>query len=168
MTPEELGQRFVARFGDDVVGTEDAFGVVTVTVAASRYAEAAEFAKTTRGLDLTYFDFMAGVDEAEDGFGVVTHLYSAIHKHHVQLRTVVPRDAPVVPSLTSVFRGANWHEREAWEMFGITFSGHPNLVKLLLSDEFEGNPLRKEFLLASRVVKPWPGAKEPGEGGHEG
>jgi NADH-quinone oxidoreductase subunit C len=166
VTPEEISQRFVAQLGDDVQ-TEVEHGTATVTVPAEKYAEAAALAKTTRGLDLTYFDFLCGVDEAENGFGVVMHLYSPIHRHHVLLRTVVPRDNPVVPTSTGVYRGANWHEREAWEMFGIVFSGHPNLVKLLLSDEFEGHPLRKDFELASRVAKPWPGAKEPGEGGHE-
>lgn len=166
MTPDEIAQRFVAQFGDDVV-TDVSYDTATVTVPRESYAAAATYAKTTRGLDLTFFDMMAAVDEGEDGFSVVTHLYSPIHRHHLLLRTTTPRDNPTVPSCTGVFRGANWHEREAWEMFGIVFDGHPNLVKLLLSDEFEGHPLRKEFQLASRVVKPWPGAKEPGEGGHE-
>ncbi len=166
MTPEEIGQRFLAQFGEGVE-TEISYDMATVTVPNARYAEAAEFAKVTRGLDFTFFDMMAGVDEAEHGFSVVMHLYSPIHNHHVLLRTTTPRDNPSVPTCTGVFRGANWHEREAWEMFGIVFEGHPNLVKLLLNDEFEGHPLRKEFQLASRVVKPWPGAKEPGEGGHE-
>ena len=161
MTPEEIAQRFVAEFGDDVEGTEISYEVATVTVAAARFADAAAFAKTTRGLDLTFFDFLTGVDESEAGFGVVMHLYSPIHRHHIQLRTVVPRDNPVLPTSTRVFRGANWHERETYEMFGVRFEGHPNLVKLLLSDEFEGHPLRKEFLLASRVAKPFPGDKEP-------
>ena len=161
MTPEELAQRFVAELGDDALDQVIEYGTATVTVAPTRFADAARFAKATRGLDLTFFDFLTGVDEAEAGFGVVAHLYSPIHRHHLLLRTVVPRDNPVVPSCTGVFAGANWHEREAWEMFGIVFDGHPNLVKLLLSDEFEGHPLRKEFLLASRVVKPWPGDKEP-------
>jgi NADH-quinone oxidoreductase subunit C len=166
MTPEEIAQRFVAQYGADVV-TDTSFGSATVTIPREQYAAAAEYAKVTRGLDLTFFDFMAGVDEGEDGFSVVTHLYSPIHRHHLLLRTTTPRESPSVPSIAHVFRGANWHERETWEMFGIVFDGHPNLVKLLLSDEFEGHPLRKEFQLASRVVKPWPGAKEPGEGGHE-
>jgi NADH-quinone oxidoreductase subunit C len=166
MTPEEVAQRFVARFGDGVE-SEISYDTATVTIPSAQFAEAAAFAKTTRGLDLTYFDFLCGVDEAEQGFGVVMHLYAPIHRHHVLLRTLVPRDNPVVPTSSGVYRGANWHERETWEMFGIVFAGHPNLVKLLLSDEFEGHPLRKDFQLASRVAKPWPGAKEPGEGGHE-
>ncbi len=62
-----------------------------------------------------------------------------------------------------MFHGANWHERETYEMFGVVFAGHPNLVPLLLPDGFEGHPLRKEFVLASRVAKEWPGAREPGE-----
>ena len=69
-----------------------------------------------------------------------------------------------VEERTGVFRGANWHERETHEMFGIAFAGHPNLIPLLLPDGFDGHPLRKDFVLAARVAKAWPGAKEPGEG----
>jgi NADH-quinone oxidoreductase subunit C len=163
MTPEEVGQRFAAQLDLDGSSVEASYGTASVTVPREQYADAARFAKTTRGLDFTFFDFLTGVDEGEDGYGVVTHLYSPIHGHHVLVRAVVPNDDPRLPSLSGVFAGANWHERETWEMFGIVFDGHPNLVKLLLSDEFEGHPLRKEFLLASRVVKPWPGGKEPGE-----
>ncbi|MEO6712009.1 MAG: NADH-quinone oxidoreductase subunit C [Mycobacteriales bacterium] len=163
MTPEEIGQRFTAFLEGEAIETESSYGTATVTVPRERFADAVTFAKTTRGLDFTFFDFLTGVDEADNGYGVVTHLYSPIHGHHVLIRTVVPNDDPHLPSLSGVFAGANWHERETWEMFGVVFDGHPNLVKLLLSDEFEGHPLRKEFLLTSRVVKPWPGAKEPGE-----
>jgi NADH-quinone oxidoreductase subunit C len=64
--------------------------------------------------------------------------------------------------VVSVYPGAAWHERETHEMFGVDFAGHPGLTPLLLPPEFEGHPLRKEFVLASRVAKAWPGAKEPG------
>jgi hypothetical protein len=69
-----------------------------------------------------------------------------------------------IASVTDLYPGADWHERETHEMFGVDFPGHPDLKPLLLAPEFEGHPLRKDFVLASRVVKPWPGAKEPGEG----
>ena len=65
--------------------------------------------------------------------------------------------------MRGVYAGAGWHERETHEMFGIDFAGHEPLDTLLLPDGFEGHPLRKDFVLASRVAKPWPGAKEPGE-----
>jgi NADH:ubiquinone oxidoreductase subunit C len=120
-------------------------------------------------LGLVYFDWLTASDELADGFRVVSHIV-AFHGpgeiDHLMLRTLVPRAAPTLESLTEVYAGANWHERETFEMFGVTFDGHPNLVPLLLPDGFEGNPLRKEFVLASRVAKPWPGAKEPGESDH--
>src|SRR6185437_12706300 len=75
----------------------------------------------------------------------------------------VPREDPVVESVVELFPGAAWHERDTFEMFGITFARHPDLKPLLLPPGFEGHPLRKEFVLASRVAKAWPGAKEPGE-----
>ena len=81
----------------------------------------------------------------------------------------MPREAAVVASAAGIFAGARWHERETHEMFGIDFTEAgqvPTLDPLLLPDEFEGHPLRKEFVLASRVAKPWPGAKEPGESDH--
>ena len=92
-------------------------------------------------------------------------ILSVTDRYGVLLRTRVPREDPRLATLTAVYPGANWPERETWEMFGIAFDGHPNLVKLLLPDQFEGHPLRKDFVLASRVAKVWPGAKEPGESG---
>ena len=71
--------------------------------------------------------------------------------------TNLPKDEAAIASLVGVYGGANWHEREAYEMFGIHFEGHPNLIKLYLPDGFEGHPLRKSYPLLSREVKPWPG-----------
>ena len=73
------------------------------------------------------------------------------------LRTTVPHEAPVLPSAVDVYAGAAWHERETHEMFGVDFTGHPGLDRLLLPDSFEGHPLRKDFPLLARMVKPWPG-----------
>ncbi|MYR90767.1 NADH-quinone oxidoreductase subunit C, partial [Streptomyces sp. SID685] len=84
------------------------------------------------------------------------------------VRTTVPHSAPVLPTAVGVYAGAAWHERETYEMFGVTFEGHPGLEHLLLPENFEGHPLRKDFVLAARVAKAWPGAKEPGESEHGG
>jgi NADH-quinone oxidoreductase subunit C len=80
----------------------------------------------------------------------------------------VSREDAALASIVGVYPGAAWHERETYEMFGVDFPGHPGLTPLLLPPEFEGHPLRKDFVLASRVAKPWPGAKEPGESHVEG
>lgn len=87
----------------------------------------------------------------------------------VFLKADVPDDSPTVPTWIRTFPGAAWHEREAWEMFGISFEGNPDLRHLYLPTEFEGHPLRKEFPLLARVVKPWPGIVdvEPMPGGDD-
>ena len=87
----------------------------------------------------------------------------------VLLKADVPDDDARIGTWTRTFAGAAWHEREAWEMFGITFEGNPDLRHLYLPTEFEGHPLRKEFPLLARVVKPWPGIVdvEPMPGGDD-
>ena len=85
------------------------------------------------------------------------HVVNTAEHHDVFLKVDVPEPALALPTWSRTYAGANWHERECWEMFGITFEGHPDLRKLYLPSEFEGHPLRKDFPLLSRVVKPWPG-----------
>ena len=115
------------------------------------------------GLDCDFFDWLTAVDEQDEGFAVVVHVYSLAGRHHVLARTLLPRSAPRLPSATGVYRGAAWHERETHEMFGVVFEGHPRLAPLLLPGGFEGHPLRKDFVLAARAAQEWPGAKEPGD-----
>jgi NADH-quinone oxidoreductase subunit C len=148
-----------AACGDDVVAHES-YGQTTYDVPVTAWVAGLT---TGRDLGFTYFDWLTAVDELDDGFHVVAHLWSVERAEHLFLRTSVPRDSPALPTVTGVFAGAAWHERETAEMFGIDFTGHPHLVPLLLPDGFEGHPLRKEFVLAARAAKPWPGAKEPGE-----
>jgi len=168
MTPEELAEHFRARLGDKVVDSSIAYGQLTLTIDAAAFADAALLAKSDADLAYEFFEFLCGVDLADDGFAVVVHLYSVSKGHHVTLRTVAPggRDNPKVPTLTGVYAGANWHERETYDMFGIEFDGHPGLLpRILTVENFEGWPLRKDFLLMTREAKPWPGLKEPGEVG---
>lgn len=90
-------------------------------------------------------------------FQVFTRLANVKTHTSVIIKADVPEDPFSVPTLTRLFAGANWHERECWEMFGITFDGHPGLRHLYLPGGFEGHPLRKDFPLVARMVKPWPG-----------
>lgn len=88
---------------------------------------------------------------------VFVRLVSLENRVGVTLKVDVADDAPSIDSIAGVFAGANWHEREAHEMFGIDFVGHPDLRNLYLPIDFEGHPLRKDFPLLARMVKPWPG-----------
>jgi NADH-quinone oxidoreductase subunit C len=160
LDPAAMGERLRAQFGDDVEDVADQFGHAVVTVKPARYREIAEFLRDDPDLALDYFDFTAGVDLGESGFQVITHLYSTGHNHHVRLKVALGAEDPVCPTLSDIYAGANWHERETWELFGVRFEGHPHLVKLLLPEPFEGHPLRKDFELMTRVAKPWPGAPE--------
>lgn len=168
---------FHAAFGDAAT-VDEGFGPVAIDVPAARWVEALELARD--GLGCSFFDWLSAVDELTDGFRIVCHLAARpdpdgpdarVGVEHLVLRTLVPRDEPVIASVHHVFRGAGWHERETHEMFGVEFTDPEGerleLHKLLLPEQFEGHPLRKDFVLASRVAKPWPGAKEPGESDHQ-
>ena len=147
MTPEALGAHVSAGFPG--AAAEVSFGQVTVDVDASRWHDAAAFARDDETAGCGFFDWLSAYDDRDAGLAVVLHVWSVRARHHLFLRTRVPRDGGRLPTLTDLWRGASWHERETYEMFGIVFDGHPNLVPLLLPDGFEGNPLRKEFVLAS-------------------
>jgi NADH-quinone oxidoreductase subunit C len=139
------------------------FGPPTVDVDASEWAAAAGTARDR--LDCYFFDYLTAVDELDEGFSVVLHVARRRpgQVESLLIRTRLDRDTPSVACICAHYVGAGWHERETHEMFGIEFAGHGELRTLLLPDEFVGHPLRKDFVLASRVAKPWPGAKEPGE-----
>ncbi|MEU0046443.1 NADH-quinone oxidoreductase subunit C [Streptomyces werraensis] len=145
---------------------EEAYGVLTVDVPSDAWIPALEAARDRLGC--TFFDWLSAVDEPGTGFRVTAHVVALSPVRRLLLRTTVPHETPVLPSAVDVYAGAAWHERETHEMFGVDFTGHPGLDHLLLPDNFEGHPLRKDFVLAARVAKAWPGAKEPGESEHGG
>ncbi|WP_027341834.1 NADH-quinone oxidoreductase subunit C [Hamadaea tsunoensis] len=167
MTPEEVGARLTellaaAGVADGVtagVSAGNAYARAVVDVPADSWPAALTVARDRLGCD--FFDWLSAVDELPEGFAVLAHLWSTAERFGVLVRTRLGRSEPSLPSVVDVYPGAAWHERETFEMFGIGFPGE--LPPLLLPPEFEGHPLRKEFILASRVAKPWPGAKEPGE-----
>ncbi len=166
LSAEQIGSYLQAALESDVLAVEISYGTATITLEPAALPRAARLCKSDPRLAFDFFDFMSGVDLRDEGFAVVTSLYSVRHRHRVHLRAVAPggREDPRLPTLSDIYRGANWHEREAYDMFGITFEGHPGLLpRILTVENFEGWPLRKEFLLASREAKPWPGAKEPEE-----
>ncbi len=165
LSPTDVGSRLVAALAPTEVSAAvsggGAWARATVDVPADAWPEAVRTARDS--LECDFFDWLTAVDELADGFSIVVHVWSTRHKHGVLLRTRVPRDAARVASIVSVYPGAAWPERETHEMFDVDFIGHDDMKPLLLPPEFEGHPLRKEFVLASRVAKPWPGAKEPGD-----
>jgi len=158
--------RVRAAYAETIEGAvvDEGFGPIAVDVDASRWVDALLLARD--GLGCAFFDFLTAVDELPDGFRIVCHVASHTRDgvQHLIVRTLVPDS---VPSVAHVYAGARWHERETAEMFGIGFDGHPGIRHLYLPAEFEGHPLRKDFPLLSREIKPWPGLVDvepmPGE-----
>ena len=162
---QEFADRTAAAVGGTAVVT---FDTVKVTVSPGDWISAHLAARDD--LDLVFFSWLSAIDwsqevaigdplseEVEERFEVLTTVADLSEGNRVTFSTNFAKEDPSLPSLVEVYAGANWHEREAAEMFGIDFVGHPDLIHLYLSDSFVGNPLRKDYPLLSREVKPWPG-----------
>jgi NADH-quinone oxidoreductase subunit C len=135
---------------DWVADVIQAFGETTVVVPRGAIADACLFFKTTPGLEFTMLSDLCGVDrgpEEDPRFEVNYHLFSTTKFHRLRLKVLLAEDDANVPTVTTVWRTANWHERETWDMFGVRFEGHPDLRRILLPEEWQGHALRKDFPL---------------------
>jgi NADH-quinone oxidoreductase subunit C len=121
-------------------------GEVTVLLDKDSLLSVCRFLKGDPAMGLDYLSNLCGVDypDREKRFEVVYHLFSLTHGHRINLKIQVADQEPA-PSVCSVWRTANWHEREAFDLLGIPFEGHPDLRRILLTDEWQGHPLRKEY-----------------------
>ncbi|RKN39232.1 NADH-quinone oxidoreductase subunit C [Streptomyces hoynatensis] len=166
MTVGWLPREAAELFGEGAVASES-YQVLTVDVPAAGWERALLAARDDLGCG--FLDWLSAVDEPGSGLFVCAHVVALGRPpRKLLLRTSLPREGASLATATRVYRGAAWHERETAEMFGVDFAGHPGLRPLLLPEGFEGHPLRKDFVLAARVAKAWPGAKEPGEPGESG
>ena len=175
-TDERLAGVVGAHLGVEVTATLDGDGAVCLDVPVGAWHDAALVVRDVVALD--FIDWLSAVDQPDadpPGLDVVLHVVDSRSGgqgrgklRRLLLRTRVANADGRLASLTDVWPGVAWHERETFEMFGLEFDGFDDgsgrpLRPLLLPEGFEGHPLRKSFVLAARVSKPWPGAKEPGE-----
>ena len=137
-----IAEQVAKALPDAIVGAGEAAIIVT----PQSLFDVAQFLKNTSGLDFDYLANLTAVDYL-DYFEVVYNLVSLKHNHSLVLKTrCYDRGNPVVPSVVSLWRGADFQEREVYDLMGITFEGHPNLKRLLLWDGFVGHPLRRDYL----------------------
>ena len=154
-TTNPAGRILLDRLGAKVRKIDDWRGDLAVTVEREAWVEAARLLKEHPELDFRLFLDLCGVDyldERRDRYEVVLHAYSVSGKHHVRLKATLPEQDPTIESLHKVYRGANWFEREAWDLYGIGFKGHPNLTRILTHREFVGHGMRKDYPTARRHV----------------
>ena len=146
-----------ARFGGAIVETHDHRGDHTAVVDRDAVRDVLATCRDSGALafdvlmDLTAVDY-SRFPGREDGprFEVVYHLYSIAHNHRLRVKVRLHEDHPVAPTAVPLWPIANWFEREVWDMFGIRFDGHPDLRRLLMYEEFEGHPLRKDYPINRR------------------
>jgi NADH-quinone oxidoreductase subunit C len=151
MSAHELAQQLKARFGDLISEPQEFRGEITVLVAdAERIAEVCASAKRDMGFD--YLTDVSSLDNYGDDprWTVVYHLYGYGHRCHLRLKTDVSEEKSELPTVTAVWRTADWHEREIYDMMGIRFRGHPDLRRILMWEGYPYFPLRKDFPLAGK------------------
>ena len=103
------------------------------------------FLRDEESLQFDNLSCLSGMDYDKDNLAVVYHLYSYVHHHKLVVKVVVPKSNPVVNTVSDVWAAADWHEREAYDLVGMTFEGHPDLRRILLPEDWEGHPLRKDY-----------------------
>jgi len=170
MLPENLKEQAVAASvdafdGDALRGGKFELGELTLDIAPQKIVSVCGFLKYDQ--QFVRLSSVTSVDwyPTEPRFEVVYHLHSMRLNHRLRVKIRVPEDDAVVPSVSSLWKAANWLEREVWDLFGIGFSGHPDLRRILMYEEFRGHPLRKDYPVTKRqplvperdpINNPWP------------
>ncbi len=154
-----IAEKLKERFPEEVLDIKEFRGQVSVTLKKEKIIDILRFLHDDPDLFFDYLVDVCGADylgKKEKRFEVVYHLYSIKHRHALRIKAEVAGDNPSIDSVVAIWAGANWHEREAYDMFGIVFSGHPDLRRILLPEDWEGYPLRKDYPLQG-PEKEWPG-----------
>jgi NADH-quinone oxidoreductase subunit C len=143
---DTIVERIGNRFGKALLESSDFRGDLSIVVAPEAVVDVARYLKEAEGLD--YFLYATAVDwpSRNPRFTVVWEARSLANKTRLRIKTTAAMPEPHVPSLTSVWPAADWHERETWDLFGIKFDGHPDLRRILMPDSWEGFPLRKDYV----------------------
>lgn len=157
MTAQEILDSLKLSFGEAILEAKLDARQPWISIAPSKMKDVCLHLRDNPSLQFDYMMCLSGVDLGSGKLGVVYHLYSMTHKHKIVLKAFCTRENPHVQSVSSVWGTANWHEREAYDMLGIIFDEHPDLRRILLPDDWEGHPLRKDY----KVPEFYQGIKVP-------
>ncbi|MBF0338191.1 MAG: NADH-quinone oxidoreductase subunit C [Nitrospirae bacterium] len=162
MDPAEIAAELKERFADEVVHISKFRGQVGVYLKRTRIVDIARYLHDAPQYSFDYLKDLCGVDYMDikvPRFEVVYHLYSVRHRHMLRLNVQVSENAPDIDSVVDIWTGANWHERECYDMYGIVFNNHPDLRRILMPEDWEGHPQRKDYPTAGPEEE-WRGFKE--------
>lgn len=149
MTFQEISDKLKENFKDailevKIVSPADSY----VKVNSNSWREIARYLRDDPSLKFDYLMCLSGVDYGKGMLGTVYNIYSMTHKHRVNIKIEVSSDTSEISTVADIWPTANWHEREVYDMFGIKFIGHPDLRRILMPDDWEGHPLRKDYQVA--------------------
>lgn len=146
MDAKEIYTLLVTRFGSEriLAFRDDAAGDPFVLIRPDSVGEVMRFLRADASLDFDFLALITGVDYPEH-LNVIYHLFSYSQKHKLVVKVELPKASPRVDSVESIWPAANWHEREAFDLLGIEFVGHSNLRRILLPEDWDGHPLRKDY-----------------------
>jgi NADH-quinone oxidoreductase subunit C len=136
------------RFGDAITDVHERLGEVSLVVGRDHLVEICRYLRDDPTYRFNLLSDLCGVDwgiDADPRFQVNYHLYSIPNMTRIRLKVLVGEDDPTVPTVSGVWKTADWHERETYDFFGIVFEGHPDLRRILMPEEFQWHPLRKDF-----------------------
>lgn len=139
------------KFPDAILDVGEGAGSATISIKRGFVRKVLQFIRDDPELGCNFLADLFGIDYMEMGgherFAVIYNLYSFQHAHRIYIKAFVPEDDPRIDSVVSLWTGANWAERETYDMYGISFNDHPNMTRILCPDDFTGHPLRKDFPL---------------------
>jgi NADH-quinone oxidoreductase subunit C len=149
MEPLEIVDRIKDKFFSEIVDVKEFRDQVSVSMKREKILEICRYLHDDPDMYMNYLADLCGVDYPDNKFRfeVVYNLFSMKHEHRILIKALLSEDDPMVESVVSVWNGANWHEREACDMYGIVFNNHPDLRRILMPEDWEGYPLRKDYPL---------------------
>ncbi|PIP40766.1 NADH-quinone oxidoreductase subunit C [Candidatus Desantisbacteria bacterium CG_4_9_14_3_um_filter_40_11] len=155
MSKQEIIETIKAKFAGVIEEVDDTLDL-TVRIKKDGILDVCRFIHDTEGLDFDYLTDICGVDypERQPRFDVVYHLYSIDKKHRIRIKAAIGENESI-SSVESVWKAANWFEREAYDMLGIMFDNHSDLRRILLPEDWKGHPLRKDYPLVTNVGEKW-------------
>ncbi len=164
MEPLQVVEFLREEFTEDILAQEEFRGQMTLYVKKERVVDICRYLHDEQSMAFKYLRDLTAVDwmEKKDArFEVVYHLYSIKFKEMIRLKAAVSESDCSISSVTSIWRGADWHERECYDLFGITFKGHPDHRRILMPDDWEGHPLRKDYpVKGPGPDNEWPGFQQ--------
>jgi NADH-quinone oxidoreductase subunit C len=164
LNPKDIAEKVKEKFPEQVVDVAEFRDQVSVIVKRDQIVSILKYLHDDPLLSLDHLQDLTAVDylkKKDVRFEVVYNLYSIKYRHQIRIRAQVSEDNPSISSVVPIWAGANWHERECYDMFGISFNGHPDLRRILMPEDWEGSPLRKDYpLKGPELENDWIGFRE--------